>query len=203
MDVQVDASTKNHIDAVINKGTDDVQRFTSFYGEPITHLWHESWSLLHDLNNCMNLLWVCSGDFNELVSKSEKLGGNNRNRSQMPLFRVSMDECGFLDLGYVGSKFTWHKHFSDGHSIQKRLDWGLANNDWLLKFGGTTVHHLHKDTSNHCPLSLSHAGSEVLINAMVQAIPTYTMSYFKLPLGLWFEIECLVQKFWWGQWGDR
>ena len=50
---------------------------------------------------------------------------------------------------------------------------------------------------------LSQAGREILIKAVVQAIPTYTMSCFKLPLGLWNELESLIRKFWWGQHGDR
>ena len=50
---------------------------------------------------------------------------------------------------------------------------------------------------------LSQAGREILIKAVVQAIPTYTMSCFKLPLGLCGDIESLIRKFWWGQKGDR
>ena len=50
---------------------------------------------------------------------------------------------------------------------------------------------------------LSQAGREILIKAVVQAIPTYTMSCFKLPLGLCNELESLIRKFWWGQRGDR
>ena len=50
---------------------------------------------------------------------------------------------------------------------------------------------------------LSQAGREILIKAVVQAIPSYTMSCFKLPLGLCLEIESLIRKFWWGQKGDR
>ena len=42
---------------------------------------------------------------------------------------------------------------------------------------------------------LSQAGREVLIKAVVQAIPTYTMSCFKLPLGLCSEIESFIRKF--------
>ena len=49
---------------------------------------------------------------------------------------------------------------------------------------------------------LSQAGREILIKAVVQAIPTYTMSCFKLPLGLCGDIESIIRKFWWGQKGD-
>ena len=50
---------------------------------------------------------------------------------------------------------------------------------------------------------LSQAGREVLIKAIVQAIPTYTMGCFKIPLGLCYDIEAMVKKKFWGQRGDK
>ena len=50
---------------------------------------------------------------------------------------------------------------------------------------------------------LSQTDREVLIKAVIQAIPTYTISCFKLPLDLCVEIESLIRRFWWGQNGDR
>ena len=38
---------------------------------------------------------------------------------------------------------------------------------------------------------------------VVQAIPTFTISCFKLPVGLCHDIEMLIQKFWWGECGDQ
>ena len=44
---------------------------------------------------------------------------------------------------------------------------------------------------------LSQAGREILIKVVAQALPTYTMSCFKLPLTLCNEIEALIRKFFW------
>ena len=63
-----------------------------------------------------------------------------------------IDECGFMDLGFEGSKFTWSKHFESGVSIWERLDRCLVNNSWFMKFGGSRVYHLSCTSSDHIPI---------------------------------------------------
>jgi hypothetical protein len=52
-------------------------------------------------------------------------------------------------------------------------------NDWKAKF-------------------LSQAGKEVLLKAVIQAIPAYSMSIFLLPKTLCSGLNGIIQKFWWG-----
>ena len=46
---------------------------------------------------------------------------------------------------------------------------------------------------------ISKAGREVLIKTVAQAIPTYSMSVFKLHKTICDGINSLLAKYWWGQ----
>jgi len=110
------------------------------------------------VNSIFDIPWLCFGDFNEIIRQDEKVGGALRPYNQMQLFREVLDECGFMDLGYFGPKFTWARHFDNGNSIWERLDQGLATNNWFLKFPGTRVHHLRCDSSDHVPIHIVFSG---------------------------------------------
>ncbi|CAN6571052.1 unnamed protein product [Malus baccata var. baccata] len=49
--------------------------------------------------------------------------------------------------------------------------------------------------------TLSKAGKEVLIKAVVQAVPAYPMNLFKFPAMVCDELDTLVARFWWGNGG--
>lgn len=49
---------------------------------------------------------------------------------------------------------------------------------------------------------LSKRGKEILIKSVLQAITTYAMSVFKMPMKLLLEMQCLIKKFWWSSSGE-
>ena len=113
---------------------------------------------MRSLNSRLNIPWICGGNFNEIVRQEEKWGGAPRDHNQMQLFRDVIDECRFMDLGFMGPKFTWAKHYVDGHSLRIRLDRCLATNSWFQKFPRTRVHHLNCMSSDHSPLLINLSG---------------------------------------------
>lgn len=66
MELYVESSSPNHIDASINKAKEDVWRFTRFCGAPETHLRMEPWNLLRDLHQRFSVPWLCARGFNEI-----------------------------------------------------------------------------------------------------------------------------------------
>ena len=66
----------------------------------------------------------------------------------MSEFRDVLDECGFMDLGFVGDKFTW-KGKRAGGLVLERLDRAIATNGWFALYLGTKVRHLNTHSSDH------------------------------------------------------
>ncbi len=50
---------------------------------------------------------------------------------------------------------------------------------------------------------LSQAGREILIKAVAQSMPTYTMNCFLLSKKLREELQGIIRQFWWGQKGTE
>ena len=127
INLEIKSFSGNHIDAVVREADSNfLWRITGFYGYPETHRRYDSWRLLAFLHSQFQLPWLCLGDFNEILSMDEKAGGSIRSQQQMDGFRNVVDFCGFSDLGYCGTDFTWSNMQEGEHNIQLRLDRALA-----------------------------------------------------------------------------
>jgi hypothetical protein len=100
--IEVLPYSQYHIDTIVTEQGQDPWRFTLVYGEAHVNERHKTWEMLQYIRSTNDLPWLCMGDFNEVLHRSEHVGVNERSYSQMAGFRDTVDICGWCDLGYKG-----------------------------------------------------------------------------------------------------
>lgn len=65
---------------------------------------------------------MCGGDFNEILSANEKIGGSGKVVSGMRNFWQAIDDCGLVDPGFASPTFTWNNNRDGCSNVQERLD---------------------------------------------------------------------------------
>jgi hypothetical protein len=98
--------------------------------------------------------WMCIGDFNEVLHRSEHEGVQERSLAQIEGFREAVDVYGLSDLGYEGRRWTYEKKVSGGSYCRVRLDRALASAEWRSRFPLATVENMAAASSNHGPILL-------------------------------------------------
>ena len=130
---------------------------TAVYASPIPNIRASLWTHLIAIRNQVCKPWVVLGDFNEIVMASEVKGGAWVS-SRAKAFRDCLDHCGLIDMGAMGSFFTWKRCVQGQNPMLKRLDRVVADFPWRLLFPNACVEALPRLHSDHCPLFLRCAG---------------------------------------------
>ncbi|KAK4280920.1 hypothetical protein QN277_012472 [Acacia crassicarpa] len=77
---------------------------------------------------------VTIGDFNDIGSSTEKVGGLYGNEARIKLFNDRLQRCALSDMGYRGPKFTWRGPKLMGcRRLYERLDRALVNESFLME----------------------------------------------------------------------
>ncbi len=152
MAVSVSSYSQHHIDVIMDYQSSNAWCFMGFYDSPTVEGKAVAWDILRALRSHHHLPWLCSGDYNELISRDEKWGRLPRPEPQMLHFLKVIDDCGFVDLGFSGPSFTWWNRRTGDARVLERLDRSLATMEWLLQYPNCRVHHLYAIFSDHRPL---------------------------------------------------
>ncbi|KAJ4840913.1 hypothetical protein Tsubulata_001108 [Turnera subulata] len=120
---------------------------TAIYGSPNDTLRRALQLNLEVLASLIQGPWILTGDFNALLSATEREGRRKVTSAKLKDFQDCVENNQLIDLGFAGPVFTWHRG-----SLKQRLDWALCNEFWLEKFEATTVYHLPFLGSDHRPL---------------------------------------------------
>lgn len=109
-------------------------------------LWDELETLSASSQLC-GLPWIVLGDFNEIVSPTERSSADQFYTSRgMRDFRECLERSSLADLHFSGHNFTWFNG-----SISKKLDRILCNEDWVEQFPNSIGVFGEPGISDHSP----------------------------------------------------
>ena len=112
------------------------------------------------MGEVFNGAWLCMGDFNQVWSQADKLGGRPVADSSSRGPWSVIEENGLIDMMFSGNPFTWSNKRAGLANIKERLDRAFANDRWRFLFPRATIYHFPTSTSNHSPIILFTEGKQ-------------------------------------------
>lgn len=150
VDMEVLDSSPNFIDVKLTTGPEPT--FITFvYGVPRPEERASLWEKLSAMGSDRNDAWLVTGDFNDLLDNSEKVGGLVRWEGSFVAFRSFVTQAGLWDIQHTGNHLSW-RGTRYNHFIQSRLDRALANCRWSENFPASYCEYLSFEGSDHRPL---------------------------------------------------
>ncbi|KAH7861946.1 hypothetical protein Vadar_032900 [Vaccinium darrowii] len=128
---------------------------TFVYGCPRREGRELVWEKIRSIARLEFLPWMCMGDFNQILSGNDKLGGHYPNQVLISSFHGLITDCGLVDLEFKGPKFTWRNNRSGENFIMERLDMAFANSKWREIHDKAMVFIEPAIGSDHNPLVLN------------------------------------------------
>ncbi|XP_074297319.1 uncharacterized protein LOC141628029 [Silene latifolia] len=115
-----------------------------------TPLWDHLWRFTGQVDGP----WAMAGDFNCVLSASERVGGNTPNAEIEPC-RACVADCEVVDIPATGSLFTWNNKQQYVDRIYSRLDRFMINKAWSDKFPELYANFLPDGIFDHTPCLLN------------------------------------------------
>ncbi|KAF9608966.1 hypothetical protein IFM89_012143 [Coptis chinensis] len=132
----------------------DIQYISCIYGSPQPLTRRNQWQLLESFLPPNDAPWLCIGDFNDVACIDEKRGGPPVPASQIKHFTEAIQNCMLMDVGFIGSPYTWCNNQQGLRRVFKRLDRAMCNAQWRTLFPNAQLHHVLTVDSDHKLLML-------------------------------------------------
>ncbi|GAU36753.1 hypothetical protein TSUD_318520 [Trifolium subterraneum] len=126
--------TRNFINMLVEDEQWGEWRLTCYYGYPERSRRRAAWDLLRALGNMSSIPWCIIGDFNDLLSQTDKKGIHPHPNGLCMGFRQAVSDCDLTDIPIEGHQFTWIKSRCTPYVIEERLDRAMASTSWLQLF---------------------------------------------------------------------
>ncbi|XP_057425675.1 uncharacterized protein LOC130719041 [Lotus japonicus] len=128
------------------------------YGFPEAQNKWRTWHMIRRVRPVDVVPWLCIGDFNDILSPLDKLGGDPPDLGRMQVANQACADCGLSRVDASGNPFTWVNNRTGVGRVEERLDYVLINRAWEELWPFTRVSHLIRHQSDHSPI-VFHCGT--------------------------------------------
>ncbi|XP_074270865.1 uncharacterized protein LOC141594771 [Silene latifolia] len=114
---------------------------------------HERLPLRNKLRSFANHIrgpWVMGVDFNCVLARSERCGGNT-SQTGIGDFKSCVNDCGMIDIQAVGSLYTWNNKQSPEDRTYISLDRFMINKEWVDLYPDFYAHFMPEGHFDHTP----------------------------------------------------
>ena len=155
VDLQLVHFDTQYVIMEVNQGSTGSWALTVIYASPNKTLRQSLWTDLNEFGNTCNKSWLLAGDFNETRNMEEHFNCSEDLARRCNNFNLWIENNHLIDLGFSGPRYTWTRGNTVETRKYARLDRGLCNEQWRMRFEEASVHHLLQNKSDHSPLLIS------------------------------------------------
>lgn len=94
------------------------------------------------------------GDFNEIISQVDKMGGNKRGDGSFRPFKTFISEMDMGEIAFKERRWTWANNRKGEGFIEKMLDMFFWSAEWMEDFDKAKVQPILNQTSDHSMILL-------------------------------------------------
>lgn len=146
MELRVLRVSRSFIYMKVDLGMGKEWMMTTVYANPNPSLRRYLWDQLDEL--AVDAPWMLVSDFNCVLADEER----SSKTGVSSCFQNWVRRAGLIDLGYVGSQYTWKHGTSSETRRATRLDRAISCDEWRRLFPSATIRHLTHAHSDHCPV---------------------------------------------------
>ncbi|KAJ8435425.1 hypothetical protein Cgig2_013923 [Carnegiea gigantea] len=105
------------------------------------------WEDLETISHQMQEAWCVLGDFNTILRKEDRMGGDEVEDYELQELQSYLDSCKLTETPYSGAYYTWsHK------TVWSRIGRALMNGYWHDLFDYTHANFIANELSDHSPI---------------------------------------------------
>ncbi|XP_058783262.1 uncharacterized protein LOC131657933 [Vicia villosa] len=119
------------------------------------------WEQIDNLGNAINMPWIVMGDYNNVLSSKDRIGGNPVHISEYCDLDDMMQRQGLYEDPSRGCHYTWsNKHITG--TIYSMIDRLIGNVQWFQVFQEAGVEVLHPNIFDHSPVRVKRQTEKVM-----------------------------------------